>query len=323
MKKLLAESHARREEANKLFASASYSDAISTYDRALASCPNYLDYEVAVLRSNIAACYLKLEDWKSAVDAATASIECLDRCLPAPTSAESTGQTQAESQDSKDAVIELSGEDEEAELERLKQDDQRRNDIKRIRAKALMRRARARTELAGWSNLQGAEDDYKELAGMDNLPHQDKKIVQKALRELPSRVQNAREKEMADMMGKLKDVSSSREVSWRLRIILIGLLSFLSSLVTAFLNHSGYQPIISNSSKTRRRAVIACNLSLGNRECSQLLRHIRYFLSNSTLCLSPFKKCPLLSKRGDLDLLLCALILRQTPEPSELSHDKR
>ncbi|KAL1971386.1 hypothetical protein VTN77DRAFT_339 [Rasamsonia byssochlamydoides] len=211
--KLLAESHACKEEANKLFAAASYSDAISTYDRALAACPNYLDYEIAVLRSNIAACYLKLEDWKSAVDAATASIKNLDRCLPSSTSTTPDapkGQTQDKPRDGKDkdAVVELSGEDEEAELERLKQDDQRRNDIKRIRAKALMRRARARTELGGWANLQGAEEDYKELAGMDNLPPQDKKIVQKALRELPSRIQSAREKEMAEMMGKLKELGN-------------------------------------------------------------------------------------------------------------------
>ncbi|KAL1987850.1 hypothetical protein VTN96DRAFT_2253 [Rasamsonia emersonii] len=210
--RLLAESHACKEEANKLFAAASYSDAISTYDRALASCPNYLDYEIAVLRSNIAACYLKLEDWKSAVDAATASIESLNRCLPPSTSAAAdakTGQTQDKSRNDKDAVVELSGEDEEAELERLKQDDQRRNDIKRIRAKALMRRARARAELGGWANLQGAEEDYKELAGMDNLPPQDKKIVQKALRELPTRIQTARDKEVAEMMGKLKELGNS------------------------------------------------------------------------------------------------------------------
>jgi hypothetical protein len=162
------------------------------------------------LRSNIAACYLKLEDWKTAVDTATACIESLDRCLPASTQPDRVGDGQTDAQA---AVVELSGQDEEAEqkeLQRLEQDDKRKEDVKRIRTKALMRRARARVELAGWANLQGAEDDYKELSAMDSLPSQDRKVVQRAIGELPQKVQNAREKEMGEMMGKLKDVRSHR-----------------------------------------------------------------------------------------------------------------
>ncbi|KAI7977082.1 hypothetical protein EIK77_005287 [Talaromyces pinophilus] len=192
------------------FAAAAYSDAISTYDRALASCPNYLDYEIAVLKSNISACYLKLEDWKAAVDAATASIDNLDRCLPK--SKETDKEDNAKpSDEGAEAIVELpdDDEDESKQLERLQQDDKRREDVKRIRAKALMRRARARTQLDGWANLQGAEEDYKELASIDNLPPQDQKVVQRGLRELPPRIQAAREKEMGEMMGKLKDVSIS------------------------------------------------------------------------------------------------------------------
>ncbi|KAN0083794.1 hypothetical protein V8E54_002882 [Elaphomyces granulatus] len=207
--KLLSESHAQKAEANALFASACYSDAISTYDHALASCPNYLDYEIAVLRSNIAACYLKLEDWKTAMDTATACIESLNRCLPASTRPDAVEARQTDAQAA--AVVELSGQDEEAEqkeLERLEQDDKRKEDIGRIRAKALRRRARARVELAGWANLQGAEDDYKELAAMDNLSPQDKEVVQKALEELPRKIQDARENEMGEMMGKLKDLGN-------------------------------------------------------------------------------------------------------------------
>ncbi|OXV09186.1 hypothetical protein Egran_03051 [Elaphomyces granulatus] len=209
--KLLSESHAQKAEANALFASACYSDAISTYDHALASCPNYLDYEIAVLRSNIAACYLKLEDWKTVMDTATACIESLNRCLPASTRPDAVGARGDGQTDAQVAVVELSGQDEEAEqkeLECLEQDDKRKEDIRRIRTKALMKRARARVELAGWANLQGAEDDYKELAAMDNLPPQDKKVVQKALEELPQKIQAARENEMGEMMGKLKDLGN-------------------------------------------------------------------------------------------------------------------
>ncbi|KAL1972986.1 hypothetical protein VTN31DRAFT_6528 [Thermomyces dupontii] len=208
--KLLAESNAHKEEANKQFVAAAYSEALSTYDRALASCPNYLDYEIAVLRSNIAACYLKLQDWKSAVDAATASIACLDRCLQKKEAGEDTDSSMNKAGgDGREGVVELAaGEDEKAQLERLDREDARRKDVQRIRAKALLRRARARTELDGWANLQGAEEDYKELSSMDNLPAQDRKYVQKALRELPARIQVAREKEMAEMMGKLKELGN-------------------------------------------------------------------------------------------------------------------
>lgn len=76
----------------------------------------------------------------------------------------------------------------------------------RIKAKALMRRARARSELGGWSDLTAAEEDYKLLATMTNLSPADRKIVQVQLRTLPPRTKAAQEKEMGEMWGKLKDV---------------------------------------------------------------------------------------------------------------------
>ena len=56
--------------------------------------------------------------------------------------------------------------------------------------------------------------DYKELAKMSTLPIQDKKIVHKALSTLPCRINSAKEKEMGEMMGKLKEVGrwSSQEL---------------------------------------------------------------------------------------------------------------
>ena len=104
--------------------------------------------------------------------------------------------------------IEGEGEDVEAELKKLEISDQRKDDIQRIRAKTLMRRAKAKSELGGWGNLQGAEDDYKVLSQMASLPPQDKKIVQKALQALPPRINAAKEKEMGDMMGKLKELGN-------------------------------------------------------------------------------------------------------------------
>ena len=62
-----------------MFAKESFKDAIQIYDQALSSCPNYLDYEIAVLKSNIAACHLKLGDWKDAIKAASDALDGLDR----------------------------------------------------------------------------------------------------------------------------------------------------------------------------------------------------------------------------------------------------
>lgn len=149
----MSESNAQKAEANKFFGSSQYSEAIGEYDKALASCPNYLEYEVAVLKSNIAACYLKLEDWKSAVETATAALDALDRLFPKKAEKEDKGGNEG-------SVVEIEGDDEAAaqELARLQISDQRRDDIQRIRAKALMRRAKARTEEGGWGSLQGAEE---------------------------------------------------------------------------------------------------------------------------------------------------------------------
>ena len=201
---MLKESHAQKAIANSFFTSSQFSQAISEYDKALSSCPNYLEYEVAVLKSNIAACHLKLEDWKAAVDSATAALDALDRLLS------QKNETKGDDPAKDEGVVEIEGEGTEAEeeLKRLEMSDQRRNDILRIRSKALMRRAKARSEQGGWGNLQGAEDDYKVLAQLPALPPQDMKIVQTALRSLPPRINAAKEKEMGDMMGKLKELGN-------------------------------------------------------------------------------------------------------------------
>ncbi|KAL9576722.1 MAG: hypothetical protein Q9203_007686, partial [Teloschistes exilis] len=158
---LLSQSHTEKLEANELFKSAQYSQAISVYDRALASVPNYLEYEIAVLKSNVAACHLKLADWKAAVDEATKSLEALDRldgpprpaASPATKKGEGTARASGRNGAGKeggddDGVVELADDDgDEGEaLEKLEKDDRRKDDIRRIRIKALMRRARARTE---------------------------------------------------------------------------------------------------------------------------------------------------------------------------------
>ena len=108
-----------------------------------------------MLKSNISACHLKLEDWKAAVESATASLDALERLQP------TKGKKSTELDEEKDgAVVELEGEGEDAEKELadLKLSDERKEDIRRIRAKALMRRAKGKMEQGGWGNLAGAEE---------------------------------------------------------------------------------------------------------------------------------------------------------------------
>ncbi|KAJ5366244.1 hypothetical protein N7541_000185 [Penicillium brevicompactum] len=212
---LLKESQDIKAEANQLFLVASYDQAISCYDRALASCPNYLDYDVAVLHSNVAACHLKLEAWKSAVDSATVSIDRLEKIIPSTPvekgdSAKGKETTNSDAKDTDD-VVEISGDDEDAEskeLQRLKEQDEIRGKVLRLRAKILMRRAKAKSHIGGWGNLQGASEDYQALVAIETVSADDKRIAQRALRELPARINQAKEKEMGDMMGKLKDLGN-------------------------------------------------------------------------------------------------------------------
>ncbi|TDZ19952.1 Tetratricopeptide repeat protein 1 [Colletotrichum orbiculare MAFF 240422] len=211
---LLAESNANKTEANALFASSKYEDAITRYDEAVAACPNYLDYELAVLRSNISACHLKLEQWKDAISSATAAINGLDKIeKEAALEKERREKEKAQEDEVEDEIVSPGaskaapapqpGEDPEQVVRK-----KRSEDVLRIRAKALMRRARARSEEGGWQNLAGAEEDYKALFGMPNLSAADRKIVQTQLRVLPPKTKAAQEKETAEMWGKLKDLGN-------------------------------------------------------------------------------------------------------------------
>ncbi|KAK7513890.1 hypothetical protein IWZ03DRAFT_315614 [Phyllosticta citriasiana] len=197
---LLSESTAQKTQGNTFFTSAAYSDAISAYSRALAKCPNYLDYDVAVLRANVAACHLKLSEWKEAVDAATGALECLDRVDP-PNKGDREGADA-------DAKVEEVDDDTADRIEALQRSGRSRDDVQKLRIKALLRRAKARSEVGGWASLQGADEDYRALASMPNLAPLDRKAVEAALRVLPRRLEEAKQKEMGEMMGKLKDLGN-------------------------------------------------------------------------------------------------------------------
>ncbi|EXJ94078.1 hypothetical protein A1O1_02471 [Capronia coronata CBS 617.96] len=272
--RMVSSSHELKAQANTQFARQDYSSAIGTYDRALAELPNYLDYEMAVLHSNIAACHLKMEQWKEAVESCEKGLDGLERELPTKPKEKSkekskakkdTGSKRTTYQDARekkqknkhqgtlnsdsdtdsetsssslrsrarlsahvpeptpqdqnqdDTVVELPADADEtatlAALESLQLSDARKADIHRIRTKLLLRRARARSLMQpqNWSNLSAALEDYKALSTpqyFSSLPPADQKTVRLALVTLPPRVNEAKDKEVGEMMGKLKELGN-------------------------------------------------------------------------------------------------------------------
>ncbi|KAI6179409.1 Tetratricopeptide repeat protein 1 [Aphelenchoides besseyi] len=62
-------------DGNQKFAEGDYKNAVILYTEALDTCPLKYKDDRSILLSNRAAANIKLEDWKAAVDDATASIE--------------------------------------------------------------------------------------------------------------------------------------------------------------------------------------------------------------------------------------------------------
>ncbi|KAF2855971.1 hypothetical protein T440DRAFT_463316 [Plenodomus tracheiphilus IPT5] len=204
--KLLSESHTEKALANKTFTAGEYNGAIQGYEKALAVCPTYLEYDIAVLHSNIAACHLKLADWKEAVASATKALGALDRLDPPPPK-DATNSQEVNIED-KGTITELD-DTKELLLSALTRTNHTFNDVYILRTKALLRRAKARHSVSGWSSLQAALEDYTTLS---KPPHRlsslDQKAVQAALRILPAQLEQAKNTEMADMMGKLKQLGN-------------------------------------------------------------------------------------------------------------------
>ncbi|KAI7589808.1 hypothetical protein KC346_g16713, partial [Hortaea werneckii] len=217
---LLAESNSLKGSGNQQFGHGNFSEAISTYDRALASLPNYLDYEIAVLRSNIAACHLKLEEWREGVESCEKGIGNLERLEKLPWVAkkkdgrdeEGGGEGDGGEVGEEAGQVEEVDEDLSARIEKLHLSGRTLDEIRRLQIKLLTRRARARTSLGGWSALQGAEEDYTLLLTprmAKFLSATDRRQIQDSARKLQPRLNEAKEREVAEMMGKLKGLGNS------------------------------------------------------------------------------------------------------------------
>ncbi|SMR58747.1 unnamed protein product [Zymoseptoria tritici ST99CH_1E4] len=214
---LLASSNELKTSGNELFGKASYSTAIQTYDRALSSCPNYLDYELAVLRSNIAACHLKLEEWKEAVESATKGVGCLDRLEPLPKAVPKTASKKEEKQlkdgkEAEDTMVEEVSDDMESRIAALRASGRTLAQVRSLQVKLLLRRAKGNTSLDSWSALQAADEDYRTLLSPTMQPclsATDRRTVMESARNLAPKLNAAKDREMAEMMGKLKGLGNS------------------------------------------------------------------------------------------------------------------
>jgi len=236
---LLATSNTDKTAGNAFFTSSSYSSAISSYDRALASCPTYLDYEIAVLQANIAACHIKLSEWKEAVEHATKSLDCLERLDPLPkpkkteqhdkgNDAKKAGIESMRNGNTRDRplptarpappapaaepdIIEEVDDATAAAIDALAASGHTFDEVQKLRVKALLRRAKANNEIGSWSALQTAEEDYRLLLSprlAASLSPLDMKTVRAAVTTLPKRLEEAKKKDVDEMMGKLKELGN-------------------------------------------------------------------------------------------------------------------
>jgi hypothetical protein len=147
---MLADSRAIRFSSNSLFAISDYDGAMAGYERALAALPTYLEYETAVLRANMAACFVKLKEWKRVVEEADRGLDSLDDWE------NEKERPSIEDEDATEPPDSTASDGGPKSKERKNSDhpEPSHEDIRRIRSKLLLRRAKAGTEMGGWAALQ-------------------------------------------------------------------------------------------------------------------------------------------------------------------------
>ena len=131
-----------------------------------------------MLRSNLAACQLQLEEWKAAIEATSRALEALDRLDPPAkqkthkddiskgnqkhntlcAEGESFSKNRKEAATSGDALVEEISDDVAEKIEALQNSGHTRDEVQKLRTKILLRRVRAYMETGGWASLQSAEE---------------------------------------------------------------------------------------------------------------------------------------------------------------------
>ncbi|KKA29604.1 hypothetical protein TD95_000712 [Thielaviopsis punctulata] len=199
-------SAALKSAANALFAAGAHRDAFNKYHEALLVSPPSRPFDIAVLHANIAACQLKLTEWADAITSATSALALLDTDKK---TAEPDEEAPVEAE-----IVSLGAQTAAPAPTALPPD---RAAVHKLKCKILLRRARARSHVAGWQNLLGAEEDYKQLAAYARVSSDanagglgalDRRTVEAELKTLPPRIKEAQDKEMAEMWGKLKGLGN-------------------------------------------------------------------------------------------------------------------
>ena len=116
-----------------------------------------------MLQSNLSACHIKLSEWKEAVDAATKSIDALERIDPLPKEKPDKDKDKRGGAVGAGAVVEEVDDETAEKIEALEKSGRTRDEVQKIRVKAFLRRAKARSELGGWAALQGAYEGERVL----------------------------------------------------------------------------------------------------------------------------------------------------------------
>jgi tetratricopeptide (TPR) repeat protein len=181
---LLTQAHSLKKAANGLFVTSNYEGALTGYEKALEVLPNTYEYEIAVVRSNMAACLLKMGEWKRAEEEVGKGLDELDAWWKKKTGKDEKSEDVSGADDEEDA------------------------DAKRMRMKLLLRRGKARMEIGSWQSLQGAQEDYQALEKVEGLSSLDKKTVKSGLLTIGPKLEEAKQAEMGDMMGKLKELGN-------------------------------------------------------------------------------------------------------------------
>ncbi|KAK6332244.1 hypothetical protein TWF696_002965 [Orbilia brochopaga] len=231
---LLEQALAHKATGNTHFTSTppDYETAISYYRSALEVCPPTLTEHLTVLHANIAAGFIKLQKWKEAEDAATDSLKVSgeDDDILRAREARKRAKEQKEKKEQKEQktkVIDDGGggkgktktvetvDTSEGRIEEIDDDDD--EDVAKVEWgknwKARLRRAKAREMQDTWQSLSGALEDYKILSThslrYQAIPPVDRKAIQLALTRIPPNLEQKKQKEIAEMMGKLKGLGDT------------------------------------------------------------------------------------------------------------------
>ncbi|KAL7276977.1 hypothetical protein RUND412_000014 [Rhizina undulata] len=162
--KLLEQSNANKTSGNTLYKTSHHHAAIDAYTLSLSLLPPSHPREASILHANLAACYLALNEYPAAVEAASEALKSRPGW-----------------------------------------------------SKPLLRRARGREGIGGWAALEKALEDYTLLCegkgegGVDletPLPSAEVKSVEAGRDRVRRAAEEAKQREVEDMVGKLKDLGN-------------------------------------------------------------------------------------------------------------------